>query len=192
VKIALASDHAGFALKEHLRGWIGKEHDVTDFGTRSDASCDFPDFAHPAAMAVAEHTCDRAVIVDGAGYPSGIVANKIHGVYAAVCHDTAAARLSREHSDTNVLCLGAMVIGQLLADEIVKVWLATAFAGGRYATRVEKVKALESQHLLPRWQRPRDVITLADLRAGLLDGEGLVVGPATRVTASVRDLVSRP
>ena len=191
MRIALACDHAGHALKCHLREWIEKDHEVTDVGTHSTQSCDFPDFAHPAALAVAEHRCDRAILVDGAGYPSAIVANKVHGVYAAVCHDTVSSRLSREHSDTNALCLGAMVIGQALADAIVRVWLSTSFAGGRYAGRVEKVKALEGRHMLPRWQRPREILTLSDLRRALIDGEGLVVGPETRITASVRDLVSR-
>jgi ribose 5-phosphate isomerase B len=191
MKIALASDHAGFALKEHLGGWLQGEHEVTDFGTRSEASCDFSDFAHPAAVALAEHRVDRAILVDGAGYPSAIVANKVHGVYAAVCQDPVCARLAREHSDTNALCLGGMLIGPLLADEIVRVWLSAQPLGGKYAARVAKVRELESQHVLARWQRVRETLTIEDLRRALLEGEDLVIGPHTRVTPSLRDLVNR-
>jgi ribose 5-phosphate isomerase B len=191
MRIALASDHAGFALKEHLKGWLQRDHDVTDFGTHSAQACDFPDFVHPAAVALGEHTVDRAILVDGAGYPSAIVANKVHGVYAAVCQDPVCARLAREHSDTNALCLGGKLIGEALADEVVRVWLATEALGGKYAQRVEKVRELEGRHLLARWQRPREILTVEDLRRALLDREGLVIGPDTRVTPAVRDLVNR-
>lgn len=191
MKIALASDHAGFALKEHLRGWLQREHEVTDFGTHSDAACDFPDFVYPAAVALAEHRVDRAILVDGAGYPSAMLANKVHGVYAAVCQDPVCARLAREHSETNALALGAKLIGEALADEVVRVWLAAQPLGGKYAQRVAKVREIESRHVLARWQRPREILTLDDLRRALVEGEGLVIGPDTRVTPSVRDLVNR-
>ncbi|MCP4645356.1 MAG: RpiB/LacA/LacB family sugar-phosphate isomerase, partial [bacterium] len=144
MRIALASDHAGFALKEHLRGWLGAAHEITDVGTHSEEACDFPDFAHPAAVALAEHRVDRAILVDGAGYPSAIVANKVHGVYAAVCQDPVCAKLAREHSATNALCLGGKLIGEVLADEIVRVWLTTEPLGGKYARRVERVREIES------------------------------------------------
>lgn len=191
MKIALAADHAGFALKEHLRARLASEHDIEDFGTRSTASCDFVDFAYPAALALAERRVERAILVDGAGYPSAIVANKIHGVYAAVCQDPVCARLAREHSDTNALCLGGQIIGPLLAEEIARVWLAAQPLGGKYAARVAKVREAEGRHLLARWQRPREIITAEDLRRALLEGEGIVIGPGTRVTPGVRELVNR-
>lgn len=190
MKIALASDHAGYGLKEHLKRWLSADHEITDFGCHSEAPCDFSDFAYPAALALAKHEVDRAILVDGAGYPSAMVANKVHGVYAAVCQDPVCAALAREHSATNALCLGGKLIGELMAQEIVKVWLTAKPLGGKYAKRVEKVREIESRHVLARWQHPREVLTIEDLRRALIEGEGLVISPGTRVTPSLRDLVS--
>jgi ribose 5-phosphate isomerase B len=191
MKIAIAADHAGFPLKEHVREWLQRDHEVTDFGTHSAEACDFPDFIHPAAVALAEQQVDRAILIDGAGYPSAMVANMVHGVYAAVCQDPVCAKLAREHSHTNALCLGGKIIGDALADEVVRVWLATEALGGKYARRVEKVREIEKRHLMARWQRPREILTLEDLRRALIEGEGLIIGPETRVTPSLRDLVNQ-
>ena len=144
MKIAVAADHAGWQdktwLLERLRA-LG--HEVEDFGTDSDESCDYPDFAAKAARAVAGGGYDRGMLICGTGVGMSMAANKIKGVRAAACQTVDAARLSREHNDANVLCLGARVTDHETMREIVDVWLASAFEGGRHARRVDKLMALE-------------------------------------------------
>ena len=142
IRIALASDHAGFPLKEEIKAVLEKEgHEVSDFGAHSTDPADLPDFVHPAARAVSDGDVDRAILVDGVGYGSAMIANKLPDVYAAVCQDPFCAGLARSHSDTNVLCLGGKIIGSALALEIVRVWMTTDFLGHepKYRTRVDKV-----------------------------------------------------
>jgi ribose 5-phosphate isomerase B len=139
-RIALASDHAGYPLKEEIKRTLSG-HEVIDFGTHSTEAADLPDYVHPAARAVSDGDVDRAILVDGVGYGSAMIANKLPGVYAAVCQDPFCAGLARSHSDTNVLCLGGKIIGSALALEIVKVWMTTDFLVDqpKYRARVDKV-----------------------------------------------------
>ena len=148
MRIAMASDHAGFSLKEEIKSFL-HDHELTDFGTHDDQACDLPDFAYPAALAVGDGQADRAILVDGVGYGSAMIANKIHGVYAAVCQDPFCAALARSHSDTNVLCLGAKIIGSGLALETVRVWMATEFLADvpKYVIRVDKVRRIAAKHI---------------------------------------------
>ncbi|MBU6265748.1 MAG: RpiB/LacA/LacB family sugar-phosphate isomerase, partial [Actinomycetales bacterium] len=116
MRIALANDHAGRSLKEEIKAQLlAAGHEVEDFGTHSDDAADLPDFVYPAALGVARGEADRGIFVDGVGYGSAMIANKVDGVYAAVCQDSFCAELARSHSDTNVLCLGGKIIGSAIA-----------------------------------------------------------------------------
>jgi len=150
VRIALAGDHAGYPLKEEIKA-ILDGHELTDFGTHSTDSVDLTDFVLPAARAVSDGEVDRAILVDGVGYGSAMIANKVPGVFAAVCQDPFCAGLARSHSDTNVLCLGGKIIGSALALEIVRVWMTTDFLADvpKYAARVDKVRAIAERHVRP-------------------------------------------
>ncbi len=152
MKIAVASDHAGFILKEEVKSYLESQgHVVQDFGTFSEESCDLSDFVYPAALAVAKGESDRGIFIDGVGYGSALIANKIYGLDAAVCQDSFCAKLARMHSNTNVLCIGAKIIGSAIAMEIVKVWLTTDFLKDveKYKRRVDKVNKIAEKHLLP-------------------------------------------
>ncbi len=143
-RIAIAADHGGYPLKERLAfrlreaGW-----DVDDCGTHGGESVDYPDFAHAAARKVAEGDCRWGIVVDGAGIGSAMAANKVPGVRAALCYDVSTARNSREHNHANVLTLGAGMIGDGLAWQIVEAWLATPWGEGRHARRVAKITEIE-------------------------------------------------
>jgi len=139
-RIALASDHAGFELKEALRDELkGLGHDVLDLGTSSLDSVDYPDFGRKAAEAVAAGEATAGVVVCGTGIGISIAANRVPGARTALCHDTTTARLSREHNDANILALGARVIGTETARDCVRTFLETPFAGGRHQRRVDKL-----------------------------------------------------
>ena len=145
--VALGADHAGFALKEALKGWLaGRGHGVLDLGTASTDSVDYPDFAVEVARAVASGTVQRGVLVCGTGIGMAITANKVPGVRAALCDSVYTARLSREHNDANVLCLGGRLTGPEMAQDILAVWLDAAFAGGRHERRVGKIALAERSH----------------------------------------------
>jgi ribose 5-phosphate isomerase B len=149
--IAIGADHAGYSLKEDLKGWlVGGGHQVLDFGTHSLESVDYPDFAGPVADAVTSGAAARGVLVCGTGMGMAMAANKFDGVRAAVCLDPLMARMSREHNDANVLALGARLTEGRSAVEILQAWLETAFAGGRHVRRVEKLMALEHGHASAR------------------------------------------
>jgi len=144
MRIAMAADHGGFALKEALKSYlVGLGHEVVDFGTNSAEMVDYPDFVGPAARAVAAGECDRGIVLCGTGLGAMLTANKVRGIRAVVCHECFSARMSRLHNDANVLCLGGRVHGVGLAQELVDLWLQTPFEGGRHARRVDKIKALE-------------------------------------------------
>ena len=144
MRIAIGADHAGFALKEILREELIELRDeVTDFGTDSEESCDYPDFAVPLARAVARGDHDFGVFICSSGVGPSIVANKVRGVRAALCHDAFSARRAREHTDTNVLCLGAWAIGRGVASQIMRAFREAEFQGGRHERRVEKINALD-------------------------------------------------
>ena len=149
--IAMANDHAGTQMKEEIKAYLIQQgYEVKDFGTYDNASCDLSDFVYPAALAVAKGECDRGIFCDGVGYGSALIANKINGCYAAVCQDPLCAALSRQHNDTNVLCLGAKIIGTLISSEIVKTWMTTdAFTAEKYVNRVNKVKEINDRHCVP-------------------------------------------
>jgi ribose 5-phosphate isomerase B len=141
VKVAIGSDHAGFEYKEKIKILLaGVGHEVKDFGTFSAEPVDYPLFIRPAAQAVAGGECERGIVLGGSGNGEAIVANKVRGVRCALCWSLETARLAREHNDSNVLSLGQRMIPEELALEIVKVWLATPFAGGRHARRVAMIE----------------------------------------------------
>ena len=142
--VALGSDHGGFALKKTLAPIIaGLGLTVIDVGTDSEKPVDYPDIASKVAEMVAKGTVSRGIIVDGAGIGSAIVANKFPGIRAALCYDKASARNSREHNDSNVLTLGGRLLTPSQAEDVLRVWLATPFAGGRHAARVQKIAEIE-------------------------------------------------
>ena len=141
--VALASDHAGFEYKEHIKQLL-EELGVPykDFGTSSNESTDYPDWAHRAAEAIVLGECDRGILVCGTGIGMSIAANKHKGIRAAACESTTAARLSRQHNDANVLTLGERVTGWESASDIVRTFLSTSFEGGRHERRVKKIHTL--------------------------------------------------
>jgi ribose 5-phosphate isomerase B len=144
VRIAMGSDHAGWAMKEELKGFLlGAGHDVVDVGTSSDEPVDYPGFCADAARAVAGGAVERGIVLGGTGQGEQIVANKIHGVRAALCHDIYMARMSRRHNDANVLSIGARVVAEAYAKEIVREWLDTPFDGGRHERRIEQIGRIE-------------------------------------------------
>ncbi len=150
MKIALGTDHAGYGLKERIKQHLIQEgHEVNDFGTYSDEPCDYPDFVYPAALAVAQGECDRAIVIGGSGNGENIVANKVRGVRCAVCWNEELARLSRAHNDANVISIGARTVSTDVALKMVDVWLATPFDGGRHVRRLQKVAALDRCSLEP-------------------------------------------
>lgn len=188
MRIAFASDHAGFALKLKLMDLVRQRgHEAVDFGCRSADSVDLSDFVAPAALALGGGECARGVFVDGAGYPSGMIANMHHGVFAAVANDLVSARLSLEHSAANAVCLGAMVVGELMAQEIVTTFLSTEPLGGKYAARVEKVKRIGELKRVGPLYRTREVLTVQDLRDAIENKEPLVLDRRTVITPSVLD-----
>jgi ribose 5-phosphate isomerase B len=145
MRIALAADHAGYALKQHLLEVVrALGHEVTDLGTGSEAAVDYPDFAEKLGMAVREGRADRGILLCGSGVGASVAANKIPGVRAGLCHDGYSAHQGVEHDDVNVLVLGARVIGPALADDLVKTFLAARYTHEeRHERRLGKVKALE-------------------------------------------------
>ncbi|MDA0999578.1 MAG: ribose 5-phosphate isomerase B [bacterium] len=143
--IALASDHAGFQLKENIRAFLEAEGiTVKDYGTGSEEPCDYPDFAAPAARAVSEGESDRAILCCGSAAGMVIVANKFPGVRAVACEDESAVKLCRQHNDANVLALGGGRVDHEEAKKLVRLWLDTEFEGGRHARRLAKIAALEN------------------------------------------------
>ena len=146
--VAIGADHGGFELKGILKTEIESlGFDVRDVGTNSKEAVDYPDFAHTVAQSVSTGKVWRGIMIDGAGIGSCIVANKVPGVRAGMAYDVSSASNSREHNDTNVLTLGAGLIGVNLAKQIVKVWLTTEFGGDRHTKRVDKIKSVERMYL---------------------------------------------
>ena len=144
MRIAIGADHAGFRLKEHLKTTLARlGHTVDDRGTDSEEPVDYPPICLDVARRVAAGEADRGIVLGGSGQGEQIAANKVAGVRAALCNDLYTARLAREHNDANVLSMGGRIVASGLADEIVAVWLATAFAGGRHLRRVEQISAAE-------------------------------------------------
>jgi len=141
MKIAIASDHAGFAYKEQIKKQLTKlGHEVRDFGTDSATPVDYPTYIRPAAEAVARGEYERGIVLGGSGNGEAIVANKVRGIRCALCWSPDTARWSREHNDANVLAIGERTIPPELALQIVQLWLNTPFAGGRHAARVNAIE----------------------------------------------------
>ena len=141
MKIAIASDHAGFAYKEIIkRVLIHIGHEVRDFGTTSDAPVDYPQFIRPAAEAVARGEFERGIVLGGSGNGEAIVANKVRGIRCALCWTEETARWSRQHNDANVLALGQRTIDEVTALQIVRVWLEEKFEEGRHLQRVQQIE----------------------------------------------------
>lgn len=139
MKIAIGSDHGGFDLKSEILNLVTDlGFDVVDAGCYSSASVDYPEFANVVCDKVIHQECDRGILICGTGIGMSIVANRSTKIRAALCHDEFTSRMSREHNDANVLCLGARVIGPGVAAEIVRVWLATEFSGGRHVQRIKQ------------------------------------------------------
>ena len=145
MKIAIGCDHGAFALKNTFVAHLEAQgHEVRDFGTYSIDSCDYPDFAGAAARAVASGECEKGVVLCTTGIGVSISANKIKGIRCALLSDPYSARLTRQHNDTNMMAIGAAIVGEMLALEILDTWLGTEFSGGeRHQRRIEKLMALE-------------------------------------------------
>lgn len=145
MRIAIGSDHRGFDAKRRILPILQQQgHEVVDFGPSSSDSVDYPDFAFLVARAVHHKDVERGILICGTGIGMCIAANKVPGVRAAPCHDSITAEMSRRHNDANILCLSADLLGDELIDRTVRIWLETAFEGGRHARRVEKILRYEA------------------------------------------------
>jgi ribose 5-phosphate isomerase B len=146
MRVAIGADHAGFELKEHLRAALAADgHDVVDCGTDSTASVDYPPICAAVGRLVAGGEVDRGIVLGGSGQGEQIAANKVHGVRAALCNDLYLARMSRLHNDANVLSIGGRIVAPGLAEEILRLWLATEFEGGRHQRRLDQIADLEKE-----------------------------------------------
>jgi ribose 5-phosphate isomerase B len=146
MRIAIGADHAGFPLKEHLVATLVRlGHAVDDRGTFSEEPTDYPPICADVARTVVAGSADRGIVVGGSGQGEQMAANKVRGVRAALCNDLYTARMSREHNDANVLAMGGRIVAFGLADEIVALWLGTAFEGGRHRRRVDQITDIERQ-----------------------------------------------
>lgn len=144
MRIAIGADHAGYDLKCQLVETIGRlGHEAIDLGTDSTESVDYPPICADVARMVVRGDADRGVVLGGSGQGEQIAANKVHGARAALCNDLYTARMSREHNDANVLSIGGRIVGAGLADEILELWLATEFEGGRHQRRVDLISEIE-------------------------------------------------
>ena len=145
MKIAIGCDHGALALKNAVKAHLeGKGYEVCDYGTYTLDSCDYPDFAEKAAKAVASGECEKGIVMCTTGIGISIAANKVKGIRCALLHDTWSAKMTREHNDTNMMALGAAIVGEMLAMQIVDTWLGTEFsAEAKHQRRIDKVMALE-------------------------------------------------
>lgn len=146
MRVAIGSDHAGYALKEDLKSYLQElGHDVNDHGTGSAEPIDYPPICAAVARAVRDGHADRGVVLGGSGQGEQIAANKVRGARAALCNDLYTAILSRSHNDANVLAIGARIVASPLAREILKTWLTTSFEGGRHERRVDEIAEIERE-----------------------------------------------
>jgi len=144
MKVAIGSDHRGFEAKQQIKA-IATElgHECIDFGTNNNNPVDYPDMAYLTATAVSKKEADRGILICATGIGMCMAANKVRGIRAALCHDELSAQISRDHNDSNVLCLSADQVGVVLLRKIIEVWLNTDFSGGRHKRRVRKIAAIE-------------------------------------------------
>ena len=148
MRVAIGADHAGFELKEHVKGVLESEgHEVIDLGTDSTEPVDYPPICAGVAREVVKGNAARGVVIGGSGQGEQLAANKVRGARASLCNDLYTARFARLHNDANVLSMGARVVGVGLADEIVKVWFETEFEGGRHERRVKQLEEIEAGEL---------------------------------------------
>ena len=146
MKIAIGCDHGALDLKNKVIAHLtAKGYEVVNFGTDTLDSCDYPDFAAPAAKAVASGECDKGIVLCTTGIGVSITANKVKGIRCALLSDVMSARMTRQHNDTNMMAIGAAVVGQMLALEIIDTWLGAEYEGGRHQRRVDKMMALENE-----------------------------------------------
>ena len=146
MKLAIACDHGAYTLKETVKKHLTeKGYEVEDFGTHSLDSCDYPDFAGPAAQAVAAGDCEKGIVLCTTGIGVSITANKVKGIRCALLHDLLSAKMTRQHNDTNMMAIGAAITGEKLALEIIDTWLTTEFEGGRHQRRIDKMMAYENK-----------------------------------------------
>jgi ribose 5-phosphate isomerase B len=146
MRVAIGSDHAGFPLKQHFLGVLaGWGHEVIDLGTDSEEPVDYPFFCASVARAVVRGEAERGIVLGGSGQGEQLAANKVRGARAALCNDLFTARLSREHNNANVLSMGGRIVAFGLAEEILELWLETAFAGGRHEKRLEQIAQIEEE-----------------------------------------------
>lgn len=146
MRVAIGSDHAGFALKKELAGRLQElGHEVEDLGTDSEEPVDYPPICAAVGRAVRDGRADRGIVLGGSGQGEQIAANKVHGVRAALCNDLYTARMSRSHNDANVLSIGARIVGPGLAREILELWLETPFAGDRHQRRIDQITEIERE-----------------------------------------------
>ncbi len=144
MRIAIASDHAGYRYKEAIKAHLAElGHEAVDFGTDSELSVDYPTFVRPAALAVAAGDCERVIVFGGSGNGEAMTANRVHGVRCALCWNETCARLARQHNDANGLSLGQRLVSLEMAILIVDVWLETPFEAGRHRRRIEAIDAVE-------------------------------------------------
>jgi ribose 5-phosphate isomerase B len=150
MRIALATDHAGFPYKEEIKRFlIELGHEPVDYGSNHDGPVDYPDFIVLAADAVSRGECERGIVFGGSGNGEAIAANKVAGIRCALCWEGYTARMARQHNDANMLSIGARVVGPELSKEIVRVWLDTDFDGGRHQRRIEKIAQIEARRRAP-------------------------------------------
>ncbi|MFN7731044.1 MAG: ribose 5-phosphate isomerase B [Pirellula sp.] len=148
MRIAVGSDHRGYQIKGKLVTLLRADgHEVTDFGTQSDQAVDYPDYAVSVAKSVASGQSERGILICGTGFGMAIAANKFKGVRAATCADEVMAEMCRRHNDVNVLCLPGDLIGDRPVGDLVRVWLATEFEGGRHSRRIDKINHIEEENL---------------------------------------------
>lgn len=146
MKIAIGSDHAGYKYKQLIIAYLaGLGHEMVDFGTHSEESCNYADFIIPAVRAVAAGECERGIVLGGSGNGEAIAANKIKHIRCALCWDNRSARLSREHNDANVMSIGQRMVSIEQVYEMLDIWLSTAFEGGRHQKRIEQLEAFGSE-----------------------------------------------
>ena len=144
MRIAIASDHAGFRLKTSIIDYLrSRGHDVQDHGTHSETQVDYPPFCAAAARAVSAGSADRAIVLGGSGQGEQIAANKVHGIRAALCNELWTARMCRLHNDANALAMGARIVTPYMANEIVEIFLNTPFEGGRHQPRIDQITGIE-------------------------------------------------
>jgi len=148
LKIAIGSDHGGFELKEEIKTHLqNKGFEIKDFGTNSKDSCDYPEYALEVSEAIAKGDYERGILICGTGIGISISANKVPGIRCALVGDCFSAKATRQHNDSNVLALGGRVLGPGLALEIVDIWIATEFEGGRHQARIDKINEIEKKYI---------------------------------------------